>query len=218
MAALMDAVDKGDLESVKRLVVEGSDVKERHIFGYTPLLYAALRGKIPIMHWLLTEGGSSLVEKDERGAQALLIAASMGRFAAMQYLLEKQGALITERDDEGLYAWKQLPRNILRYRRNGTAELSSLIKVMVMLEDAPMFMMNRLSPHDAELCTRGRELRAQLPTYLEQQRAAVVTHCPVPSVLQSVVAAYAVTTPEDMWADGLRVQAPRGKRRRTEGE
>jgi hypothetical protein len=115
-----------------------------------------------------------------------------------------------------LNVWRELPRNIVRYRRNGRAELSSLVKVMVMLEDAPSFFIDQLSPHDAELCTRGRELRAHLPSYLEHQRVTVVTHCPVPAVLQSLVAAYAVTTPEDMWADGLRVQAPRGKRRRTE--
>jgi hypothetical protein len=34
-------------------------------------------------------------------------------------------------------------------------------------------------------------------------------------MLQSLVAAHAVTTPEDMWVDGLRVQAPRAKRGRT---
>jgi hypothetical protein len=96
MSALLNAVAKGDLESAKRLVVEGSDVKERHVYGYTPLLLAAHYGNIPIMIWLLTEVGSSLVEKDVRGAQALLISAGMGCFAAMQYLLEKQGASITE--------------------------------------------------------------------------------------------------------------------------
>jgi hypothetical protein len=40
---------------------------------------------------------------------------------------------------------------------------------------------------------------------MEQQQAAVVAHCPLPAVLQSVVTAYGVTTPEDMWADGLRM-------------
>ena len=95
-----------------------------------------------------------------------------------------------------------------------TAELSSLLKVMVMLEDAPADFIARLSPHDAELCTRGRQSRAQLPSCREQQRAAVVAHCPLPAVLLPLVvsAAYAATTPEDMWADGLRVRAPRAKR------
>jgi hypothetical protein len=78
------------------------------------------------------------------------------------------------------------------------AELSSLLKVMVLLEDAPAGFIGLLSPQHVDICTRGQQLRAQLPSYLEQQRAAVVAHCPLPGVLQSLVAAYTVTTPEDM--------------------
>jgi hypothetical protein len=57
----------------------------------------------------------------------------------------------------------------------------------------------------SELTTRGRHFRAQLPLYLEQQRASVAEHCPLPSVLQSTISEYAATTPEDMWAYGLRI-------------
>ena len=74
---------------------------------------------------------------------------------------------------------------------------------MVMCDDAPNFFIARLSPQHAELATRGRQLRAQLPEYLDQQRASVFAHCPLPAVLQPLVAAYAATTPEDMWKDGL---------------
>jgi hypothetical protein len=66
---------------------------------------------------------------------------------------------------------------------------------MVMLDEALSAFIAKLSLEHAELCTRGRTLRRQLPSYLERQRAAVVTHCPLPAVLQSVVAAYAATTP-----------------------
>jgi hypothetical protein len=63
--------------------------------------------------------------------------------------------------------------------RSAAAELSSLLKVMVMLEDAPAGFVANLSPPHAEICMRGRhELRAQLPSYLEQQRAVVVAHGP----------------------------------------
>jgi ankyrin repeat protein len=164
MLPLWDAIYEGDLGSVKRLVVEGLDVKERNSYGVTPFLRAAEQGNIPIMHWLLTEGGSNLDEKGARGARALLIAAIGGCYAAAQYLLEKHGAIITESDDHGSNVWIALSE--MCYLRN--AELSSLIKVMVMLEDAPRFYIATLAPYDAELCTRGRELRAQLPSYLEQ--------------------------------------------------
>jgi hypothetical protein len=72
-----------------------------------------------------------------------------------------------------------------------------------------------LSPEHAKIATRGRQLRAQLPSYLERQRALVIAHCPLPAALQPLVAGYAAPTPEDMWAEGgLRVRAPQAKRAR----
>jgi hypothetical protein len=55
---------------------------------------------------------------------------------------------------------------------------------MVMLEDAPADYF--IAPHllrnakFTEIVTQGWKLRSQLPSYLEQQRASVVTHCPLP--------------------------------------
>jgi hypothetical protein len=154
------------------------------------------------MHWLLSEGESI------RGRSAMLLAARSSRFHAVQYLLEEQGASMTEHDNCGETVWDFVSSGI-QTRMN--VALSSLLKVMVMLKDAPAAFIAEISPQHAELCTRGHQLRAQLPSYLEQQRAAVVAHCSLPGVLRSVVTAYAVTTPEDMWADGLRVRAPRAR-------
>jgi hypothetical protein len=156
------------------------------------------------------------MEQTESGERALLVAARQGHIAAMEYLLEEQGTSMTESDNFGDTVWSGINLLGIHCRRDGSAvELSSLLKVMVMLEDAPADITAKLSLHDADLCTRGHQLRAKLPSYLEQQRAAVVTHCPLPAVLRSVVATYAATTPEDMWADELRVRAPRAKRGRT---
>jgi hypothetical protein len=208
------AVRKGDLESVKRLFAEGVGVKERDVYGYTPLLDAAARGSTPILHWLLTEGGSSLAEQTTDGCCALMVAACNSCFRAMQYLLEEQGALMTSRNNDGNTVWDHV-FSCLKRGRN-FAELPPLLKVMVMLADATPCFIASVSSQYADICRRGRQLRAQLPSYLEQQRAAVVAQCPLPAVLRSLVAAYAATTPDDMWADGLRMQALRVKRRRTE--
>jgi hypothetical protein len=126
----------------------------------------------------------------------------------VQYLLQEQEASMTDSDDLGSTVWR-----MLLVQHGSFVELSSLFKVMVMLEVAPASFIASpwLSPQHKEICTRGRQLRAQLPSYLEQQRAVVVTHCPLPVVLQSIVVAYAATTPEDMWTDGLHVQAPRSR-------
>jgi ankyrin repeat protein len=202
MSALLDAVRDGGLKRIQRLIAEGADVQERDPTGFTPFLWAAYNGNMPIMHWLLTEGGSSLAERTvTSGASALLLAASSARFRAVQYLLE-QGALMTERDSLGRTVWSEL---LSVYRDGNTAEISSLLKVMVLLDDTPANFFARLSPQHAELCTRGQQLRAQLSSYLEQQRATVVAHCLLPNVLRSLVATYAATTPGDMWVDGLRL-------------
>jgi ankyrin repeat protein len=66
------------MESVKRLVAKGADVSEINLYSCTPLLRAAEFGHIPIMHWLLTEGGSNLAERDILGSNALLVAAPLG--------------------------------------------------------------------------------------------------------------------------------------------
>jgi ankyrin repeat protein len=204
MSALMKAVKEGDLEKLKRLVADGADVAEVDASGYTALLEAAYYGRIPIMHWLLNEGGSSLAETNIEGMSALLLTALTGRFPAMKYLLVEQGASMSESNNDGDTVWYII---ILRTNLDESAELFSLLKVMVMLEDAPAdFIANpKLSPQHLDICTRGRQLRAQLPSYLKQQRAALVAQCPLPAVLRCLVTAYAVTTPEDMWADGLRM-------------
>jgi hypothetical protein len=206
MSALWDAVRENDLEELKRLIAEGVDVAEANLLGFTALLKAAGYGRLPIMHWLLTEGGPSLVEESMQGRHALAIAALNGRFPTMQYLLEERGASMSESDNRGRTVWDNI--KLINLRGDESGELSSLLKIIVMLEDAPPDFIIRLSPEHADICARGRQLWAQLPSYLEQQRAVVVAHCPLPAVLQSIIATYTATTPEDMWAYGLRVQTP----------
>jgi hypothetical protein len=164
------------------------------------------------MHWLLTEGSSSLCEIINTGTNALMIAINNGRFPATQYPLERNAgpALMAVRNKYLNKAWHCMGSNLTE----GDDELSSLLKVMVMLKDAPAYVISSMSSKNGDICTRGRLLWVQLPSYQEQQRATVVTHCPLPAVLQSLVAEYAATTPETMWAGGLRVQVTRAKRAR----
>jgi hypothetical protein len=87
------------------------------------------------------------------------------------------------------------------------AELSSLLKIMLLLPMTPDHdhflpaFVAKLLPQHVQLCTLGRQLRARLPAYLEQQQTSVRTH--LPAVLESIVAAYALPTPADLWSDGL---------------
>jgi hypothetical protein len=107
------------------------------------------------------------VELDGGELSVLLVAAQNGHLAAMQYLLEERGALMTVRDNIGRTVWRVL----LIYHRHTVRImhllLSSLLKVMVMLDDAPAAFIAILPPQCARLCTRGRQFRAQLPSYLD---------------------------------------------------
>jgi hypothetical protein len=80
------------------------------------------------------------------------------------------------------------------------AELTSLLKVMVLLGEPPVRFLNApwLSPQHIELIARGQQLRAQLPAYMKRQWALVVEHCPLPTVLLPLVVDYAAPTYEDI--------------------
>jgi hypothetical protein len=178
------------------------------------LLKAVREGDLTRVQRLLREG-ADVTERDAYGRTALLLAASSNigksHAAIMQWLLKEGKSSITETANNGLAVWSWL--SIHRFADD--IAISSLLKVMVMLEDAPEYFTDVLSLHNvkfAEIATRGRQLRSQLPSYLEQQRASVIAHCPLPTVLRPLVAEYAVITPEDMWTYGLRVEAPRAKR------
>jgi hypothetical protein len=161
------------------------------------------------MKELLAEG-ADINEVDDNGRGVLFHAASRGNLVILRWLLADVGVDVSEITNDAYHTiW-----DTLSIGDSNAAELSSLLKVMVMLDNAPAYFIARLGQKHADICTRGRQLRAQLPAYLEQQRAQIIAHCALPDVLQPLVIGYAATTPEDMWADGLRIKAPKAKRAR----
>jgi hypothetical protein len=213
MSEVREAARRGDLATIKRLVASnGASVTGRSPAGVTALITASAHGQVAIVKYLLARG-ASIAERSNGGFTALLAAALGNRFVLMQYLLEEAGACasIAEATNTGETVWTLLAPD---HADSEPEELTSLLKVMVMLDDAPQFFIAALSPAHTELTTRGRQYRAQLPLYLEQQRALIAAHCPLPAVLQPFVAAYAATIPDDMWTDGLRVSVQRAKRPR----
>jgi hypothetical protein len=182
MAGLLDAAADGNIARMQRLLAGGADITEVNHVGQGVLIYAARSGKYTAMGWLLVEAGASISE-----------------------------VVVDNYRDVPVY-WNMLRTYITGKNWPYRAEFSSLLKIMVMLEDAPAYFIRKLSPEHATICTRGKKLRAQLPTYLEQQRARIVTYCPLPDVLHSLVITYAATTPEDMWTYGLCYEAPQAKR------
>jgi hypothetical protein len=209
MLELLVAAGNGDIETIKRLPTDDANVTYRSPCGLTALLLASLNGRATTVEFLL-EQGASITEKCSGDWSALLLASLGSHYALMEYLLQAAGASMMETTYTGNNVWTLL----VTEGTERVVALASLLKTMVMLDDAPPEFVANLSPVHAELSTRGRHLRAQLPSYLEQQWAMVIEHCPIPTVLQSIVSAYVKTTPADMWTDGLRVEAPRLKRPR----
>jgi hypothetical protein len=172
--------------------------------GGSALLWAAFGGHIEVLRWLLSAGGASITERNDKGYSALLLAISRGCVTTAQWLLEEGGASIDETNAPGQAIWEQL-----KLEGVDADALASLLKVMVLLADAPPDFVAKLFPTHTELAIRGKQLRTQLPSYLEHQRALIVAHCPLPAVLQPIVFGLAAPTPEDTWNEGLRVRAPR---------
>ncbi|PNT62622.1 hypothetical protein BRADI_4g06000v3 [Brachypodium distachyon] len=87
--ALHFAANKGCLEICKFLVEEvGMDVNLPSNLGATPMFYAALKGNVPVMRYLLDHGGDPEKASD-RGLTPLHNAAEHGHCEAVRLLLSK---------------------------------------------------------------------------------------------------------------------------------
>jgi ankyrin repeat protein len=202
MSGLLQATCDGDLNEMQRLIGEGASVHEvgRNGLnrGWNALMYAILHDHAHIVHWLVKEGGARIFDADEYGRTALSNAVYFGSYGLVQWLLEEGGANITDTaviDGEYMSVWDHFNFNEL------ASGLQSLLKVMVLLGDAPPDFISELSPRHAHIVMKGRRIRALRSSYLEQQRTSIETNCNLPAVLQSIVVAYAEPTPEDMWTD-----------------
>jgi hypothetical protein len=172
---------------------------------------AASRGDLNAIKRMLREGTAYIDEKGNGGRTALWYAANSERYSTIEWILTAGGASFPETFGDGDNLWSMLLRDNRGYVRNAhLPELTSLLKAMVVLKDAPPkcitltgFMGCVLSPEHIEIFKEGRRLRARLPAYLDQQRISLLTHCPLPTVLQSLVAAYAEPTREDIWSSRL---------------
>jgi hypothetical protein len=174
------------------------------MYGQTAIMIAAIFGQTTTVKFLQA-AGASIIENNSAGCSALIFAALHGRWELVQYFFQEAGAIMSDATSYSETVWDLLMHGVDDHYNDDSMALTSLLKVIVMLDDAPPDFVARLSSAHARLTARGLYFRAQLPSYLEQQRASVVKYCPLPVVLRSNVAAYATTTPEDMWADGLRI-------------
>lgn len=203
MTEFLEAAGNGDIERVEQLLADGANYLERDSLGFTALLKSAYFGQKAMFEYLLDKGLGTLSEQTSFGENAVLTCAYQGHLSMMHWLLTDAGASLPEGKKARLNVWRQL-----KIADADDAVLTSLLKIMIMLDDAPRNFIARLLPHHADIVTRGQQLREQLPLHLESQRVLVDAHCPLPAVIHSIVIEYAVTTIDEMWENGLGVPTP----------
>jgi ankyrin repeat protein len=143
----LHAASRWELAAIKRLYAEGVDVTERGEQGFTAIMLAAMNGHIATVKFLQA-AGATINERNENGFSALLLAAAHGRFPLVEYFLQEAGASISDATSRGRTVWI-----LLDLQDDDTIALASLLKIMVMLDDAPLAFVAKLSPANAELTT-----------------------------------------------------------------
>ena len=162
------------------------------------MFMAAQHNQLDVVQCLCNVHGIDISKATHDDCTPLLYAADQGHLNVVKCLLV-HAQRIAKANRHGHTLW-----GVLNFEGADDAGLASLLQVMVLLGDAPPDFIAKLSPQHAKLCIRGRQLRAHLPAYQEQQRASIVEHCPLPAVLQPLIAAYAAPTTDNIWTDGLR--------------
>jgi ankyrin repeat protein len=72
-----DAVHRGSIEELQRLLVGGFDIDARDRHGQTALMLAAVEGSNPVVRWLV-ERGATLDNTAKYGLTALMLAVIRG--------------------------------------------------------------------------------------------------------------------------------------------
>lgn len=98
-AALIEAVDAGDLAAVQTAVKRGADLNAPGPFQRTPLHHAAKTVKVEMIEWMLAHGANAMA-KDRQGTTALHVAAEED--GDMCRLLITAGVPVNIRNESGL--------------------------------------------------------------------------------------------------------------------
>lgn len=101
-ACLMNAVARGQLEMVKRLL-DGMDVNTANEGGTTLLMLAASEGHLDVVDYLIRERGADVKRKTDRGGNVVTAAAKAGFGRTLSYILDVEGVDI-DAIDSGMTA------------------------------------------------------------------------------------------------------------------
>jgi hypothetical protein len=169
--------------------------------GWTPLLNAASEGNQDVCQYFLEEGGATLTEADDRGNNVLFCALNQGHPRLAAWLLTEGRASLEYKNLDDDSAWDLL----LHEEVKDEAEFSRLLRVMLLMGDAPAHFADTLSPALQALVLEGGRLRAWLPAYLVRRQALLDMHCPalLPPLRALVHGYMELTTTDELWATSL---------------
>ncbi len=88
MQPILAAAETGNLDKIKSLLAQGSDVNARDWNGRTVLMYAAKNSQLDAIN-LLIENGADVNAKDEKGYTALMIAVMDGGEEVVKHLINR---------------------------------------------------------------------------------------------------------------------------------
>jgi ankyrin repeat protein len=202
--ACLEYAAEGDLLGIQRALSVGFIITGTDRDGMTCLLIACANDHLPLVQFLLANG-SSVHEANRFGRTAVLLAAANGDLNLLEWLLAEGGGSILDTDKTGFSVWDLLERHVMGVEAHGASvESTSLLKVMVLLSVAPPRFLSSLMPQYKHIVAQGQQLRALFPSYIEQQGILIAANNSLPTVLHTLVLAYAVPTPDDMWTDWVR--------------
>jgi hypothetical protein len=202
------AAQFGQLQLLQWLEGNEASLMVKDALGRTAAMCSTRCASLPTLKWLFSKGAASVRESDRHGDTILSSSMFFAQtFQITTWLLEEGKSKITQRTLGGKTVLDMALQHDLR--KCGVF-FDKLLKVMVMLEDAPSRFLKEsiLSYRQHEVCVLGQRYRKELPSFYANQKVNIIDHCPLPAVLGCLVAAYAAITPDDMWSSGLQVHVP----------
>jgi len=102
---MYDAVKRGDLESICKMIKKNLSLKDEPYADWTPLQWAAKHGRLNIVRYLVEHGGVDKDKADGDGSTPLYWAASNGHLDVVRYLA---GQAKADKDKSDRIGWTPL--------------------------------------------------------------------------------------------------------------
>jgi ankyrin repeat protein len=116
---LLEEVRSGNLDQVRRLILQKCNVETKNADGQTPLHLAVVKGHVEIARYLLRIGGAKVESINRSRQTALHLTCAIGDLALVRLLVEEYGADNSALDKDGMTpldgAMRNNKENVVKY-------------------------------------------------------------------------------------------------------